>query len=1369
MGDEENQLNPADLRLGQAAKPPILDITTDRGETFRLWKGRWDAFFLLSGLNKHDANTQYAALITCLSDETLKVVTNLSLAPADKQNVEKIIEALSVHAQGQLNVIIERRAYNLRVQHENETFDDFLTDLRELAKTCDFCQHGDCMNQRLRDSIVVGIKEGDTTEKLLEKSSTLTLDKTIDVCRADEAARYNRTVLKGDTECSANAVKRNHHKPNVNKKQTQDTAQKCGRCGYNQHDKRACPAKNKKCTVCSKIGHFAAVCFSKSKQQNKPPSHQNKQSKGLCSIIANTVSQRSPTVTVSTSSVNGSAKIKATPDTGADITAAGINFLTAIGEHVNNLLPPLDQPKSADGTTMNTMGRIKVTFQLGEKSICDEVHIISGIKGCLLSWQTCINLALIHPDYPKQIDCEPIPHDQPHNMSQSNRPKPKPRLSLIKNKPTTETVTREQLIQEYSDVFTKEVHVMPGEIFKIRLTEQAVPFNVTAPRRLPFAYREALKRELDSLVQQGIITPVTYPTDWCAPIVVTPKKNSEDIRLCVDLTKLNKFVKRERYTSPTPAEAIADITHSDVKYFTSFDAVKGYHQCPLDKASQDLTTFITPFGRFKFLRAPFGLSSISEHYNRRMDEAFTGLQDFRKIVDDVIVYDNNISSHVTHVRQFLQRCRERKITLNKDKFVFAEPEIAFAGFVLNADGYKPDPKMVSAIAEFPTPSNRTDLQSFMGLVNQLASFSQDIAQLSQQLRPLLSAKNEFCWTETHQMTFDKMKKVLSSPPTLAYYDPKLPISLHTDGSKLNGLGFVLKQKQRDQTWKVIQAGSRYLTDAESRYVAIELELLAATWAVHKCRLFLQGLQHFNLVTDHKPLIPILNSHQLDEIENPRLQRLRQKLMMYNLTAYWNKGVDHKAPDALSRHPIDHPTPSDEIGESSDINVSVSSILSTTLPCAQLNLRLEDVKQCHDPESEMLYQFTQEGFPESKCDLPEILHPYWNVRHNLSLDDDLVVYGCRLVIPAPMRHTVLRYLHDGHQGKERAKQRARQVVYWPNIDRDIDNITRSCKECQKELPSLPKETYTRHQTPERPFQHISADFGTYAGQQFLIVVDNLSGWPFVFQLGSNAPTRKLINSMKEVFCFAGAPDRFYSDGGPQFTGRAFQDFLKQWGVQFCVSSPHYPQSNSYAEAAVKSMKKLIRKCWDSKSRGMDMDKWTKAILQYRNTPKVGGRSPAQVLFNKPIQDMIPAHRRAFAPEWQKAADVAEKTAFEHKSKVETRYNLHSRDLPRLQIGNKVAIQNHKTKVWDIYGTIVDIGHNRKYFVKLPSGRVLTRNRRFIRRRYAQAMPAANQPVPLPEVQAPAADIPVPVAQPAPIPPPRRSRRVPKKPERLIETI
>lgn len=425
-----------------------------------------------------------------------------------------------------------------------------------------------------------------------------------------------------------------------------------------------------------------------------------------------------------------------------------------------------------------------------------------------------------------------------------------------------------------------------------------------------------------------IITPVTQPTEWCAPIVITPKKGSDDIRLCVDFSKLNKYVKRERFQSPTPQEAVADIAASKAKYFTKFDALSGYWQCPLAEECQPLTTFITPYGRYMFKRAPFGLCSISEHYNRRMSEALEGIPQVRRITDDFIAYDDTYSGHVQHVRQILQRCVERRISLNLPKFHFGRQEIDFAGYMLSQQGYCIDPQITKAVHDFPRPATITDLRSFFGLANQLSEFTDEVAAKLEPLRPLLKPKNEFLWDEVHEQAFNNTKYALSSTPVLAYYDPQKPTSLHTDASRLKGLGFVLKQRQDDNSWRMVQAGSRFITETESRYAMIEIELLGIVWAVKKCRIFLQGLPHFEVVTDHRPLITILNKYHLSEIDNPRLQRLRMHLLNYNFTASWHAGKDHLAADALSRAPVSQPEKEDEHAEQ-EVETHVRAVIMRT--------------------------------------------------------------------------------------------------------------------------------------------------------------------------------------------------------------------------------------------------------------------------------------------------------------------------------------------------------------------------------------------------------------------------------------------------------
>ena len=147
-------------------------------------------------------------------------------------------------------------------------------------------------------------------------------------------------------------------------------------------------------------------------------------------------------------------------------------------------------------------------------------------------------------------------------------------------------------------------------------------------------------------------------------------------------------------------------------------------------------------------------------------------------------------------------------------------------------GYQVDATVTDAITKFPTPSTRTDLQAFFGLANQLSTSTDKTAPLLEPLRPLLSTKNEFIWTGNHDQAMAAAKQHLSTSPTLAFFDMRQPTRLSTDASR-HGLGFILQQQSPTDGWVLVQAGSHFLSEAESHYAIIELEMLAVAWAANK--------------------------------------------------------------------------------------------------------------------------------------------------------------------------------------------------------------------------------------------------------------------------------------------------------------------------------------------------------------------------------------------------------------------------------------------------------------------------------------------------------------------------------------------------------
>ena len=664
----------------------------------------------------------------------------------------------------------------------------------------------------------------------------------------------------------------------------------------------------------------------------------------------------------------------------------------------------------------------------------------------------------------------------------------------------SQCVNRESLLNQFPNVFSDEVSVMDGKPFSIKLQDGAKPFSCLTVRRVAEPLKPKLKEELENLKNQGIIEEVQEPTEWSSPISIQSKKGGK-IRMCVDFRHLYKFVVRERYQSPTPLDVVMSLPKGSM-YFTVVDAVKGYYQIPLHEESRNFTVFLSPFGRFRFTRAPFGLSSISEHYNRRISELIADLPNTFHVADDIIIADNDFEEHKKNVLMFLKKCHEKGVTLNSSKFVFAQPEVTFAGFRVNESGYTIDPEMVVAIREFPEPKTRTDLRSWYGLVNQLGPFTDETASLLDPLRSLLKESNEFLWTDEHRQHFEKSREMLCKVPVLAYYDPSRKTKLFTDASRIHGIGFILKQLQNDGSWRMVRAGSRCLTSAESRYAMIELEMMAIVWAIHKCRLMLEGMKHFDVVTDHLPLIPILNKYTMDRVDNPRLWRLKQKVIGYNFTASWISTAKNSTADALSRAPVSKPTAVDDFDDDGDSLSFVMTLAETS--------EVEDIRRASlmDNECILLSKHVMDGFPHHKFQLPIPIRSYWNVRSRLSIDNGIILCGHRMVIPVSLRQKVLKDMLSMHQGATKMKERARQSFYWPRMDNDIHSVVLTCQSCQEKLPSLPKEKMIRREAATRAFESVHADFFQYGGRYYLVYVDEYSGWPAINYFGSHASARDL---------------------------------------------------------------------------------------------------------------------------------------------------------------------------------------------------------------------------------------------------------------------
>ena len=203
---------------------PKLDIQVDRGSDFEAWKEQWTSYCTLSGLAEESAVKQVQVLTLCLSRETLSIVNNLGLTEEQKKDPTVIIAAIKRHIDGHINESVERRNLRRRTQQPGESFDDFLVSLRELAKTCGFCSE-QCMQKSIRDQIIEGSLDGDITENLL-KQPDLTLDGAITLCRAQEAAKRQRSEMNSASSGAVFAIKQRQQPPTMPSQQhVQDVGQ----------------------------------------------------------------------------------------------------------------------------------------------------------------------------------------------------------------------------------------------------------------------------------------------------------------------------------------------------------------------------------------------------------------------------------------------------------------------------------------------------------------------------------------------------------------------------------------------------------------------------------------------------------------------------------------------------------------------------------------------------------------------------------------------------------------------------------------------------------------------------------------------------------------------------------------------------------------------------------------------------------------------------------------------------------------------------------------------------------------------------------------------------------------------------------------
>ena len=534
-----------------------------------------------------------------------------------------------------------------------------------------------------------------------------------------------------------------------------------------------------------------------------------------------------------------------------------------------------------------------------------------------------------------------------------------------------------------------------------------------------------MKVELERMVKYGVCEKTDKPTSWINNMVASRK--GDKIRICIDPQYLNDAIIPRRHPLQTFETISARFSKSN--FFTTADANCGFWQIPLDEESSKFCTFQTPFGRYKMLRLPFGIKDASEVFQHNMEKLFGDIAEV--CIDDICIHAPTKLEHDNKLREFLERCRKNNLTLNPDKLKVNVDSVKYLGHIISRNGIEVDPGKTEAITGMSEPKCKEDIMRFLGMVQYLAKFLPSLSDLSSPLREVIKKGTDFVWEQPQINSFDMIKKLITNAPVLSHYDPDKPVTLQVDSSSV-GVGACLLQDD-----KPVAYASAALTKTQQRWSQIEKECYAILFACRKFHCYLYG-QDITVITDHKPLIPIFKK-SLNAV-TPRLTRILLPLQSYNLKLIWEPGKNLVLADTLSRAYLQ-----DEAVESDDIvkaNVEVYQFVKE-LPISQPwyeSFKTETLKdECLKLVVHAIEHNDWEHFNRPNRES----NAFYNIRNELFIEDNLLFYNTRLVVPESLRLDMLHLLHQGHFGIEKTRARARSVLFWAGLSTDIESFIKKC--------------------------------------------------------------------------------------------------------------------------------------------------------------------------------------------------------------------------------------------------------------------------------------------------------------------------------------
>ena len=1003
-----------------------------------------------------------------------------------------------------------------------------------------------------------------------------------------------------------------------------------------------------------------------------------------------------------------------------------------------------DEPgcESASGHDMKIVGQTKFWVQFDNFKYKKQVHgLVSDEDGdeILLDKSTLIEWSIIPSNFPEPQDqTEKAKVSKAKRLVTVEEKRGSRRTKMVFHNLEEEEVEIERklkelkktLLREFADVFKTDlgvedrINIEPVIIETIQEKENIKASNCMTPIETPIHLQKAAGDELSKMLKAGFIEPVTHATDWCSRAFFVAKPNSDPIkaRLVTDFRNVNRILRRPGYPMEGSALLLKRLEPEDTM-FATIDLSSGYHQVPLAEESRDLFSIILPQGKYRFTVLPQGTSSSCDIFNIVTDGDIRNKKGYFKNVDDVLTSANSVELMEKRLRNLLQICRKKNIKLNGTKFEVGR-QVTFGGVTITGKREVGDEKTrvyisptearLDALANIKTPKSRKDVQSIIGMINQLKSWLPEISLVTTNLRKLTSPNVRFAWSEDLNKELEEVKNRIKSRVQLSPLDLSRPIHIHTDAAQTVGMAYVLCQPRTDDEKdgkNIITCNSTHFKDAQKNYSPFECELLAIQWATKSLDYYIRGAREVRIFTDAKGMGGLFNT-SLGKIENDRIRGMIEHTLPYSLTFTHVKGSKNGICDFGSRFPLPgavgeefplrNPTISHKSKRVMEKGVDakdpmVWKLAETAMEDEEYIRMINDIKNRIKPKD-----------MNESSELKKIEGEIKNLSiHTMENGKQLIVRnGCEVLIPKKGRKEIIEILHQTHLETESMKRLARNKFFWPKFGKDIEQKYNECKECKEN--AISKTHKTEMIPPDltllAPGEEIQIDYASFGNRKMIVIKDRASGFLNVVET-KNQTTEEAMRAIHEWSFTYGLPHVVRSDGGPAFR-KGFSSYLEGMGILHKLSSPYNSQSNGLAERGVRQIKDVLQK-----KKKVDKQELQKIVFDINNHVQKREGTAAERFFRRSPRSNLPNsvnreidHRNLISNRHKKQEKIA--TAKGRKSK------------DQFEVGDDVVIQNPQTKRWNIEGVIkeervAEDNNTYSYIISLNEGGTTLRNKRFLK--------------------------------------------------------